>query len=105
MNRNTLIAIAVGVVVLLAAGYMLFFKSDTSAVDAGIPSSPAQAAFVSLTEQLKPVGGDGKLGFNTSVLSDPRFLALVDIHTAILPEASGRKDPFAPLNGVGASAK
>jgi hypothetical protein len=34
------------------------------------------------------------------VFSDPRFMALTDIHTAILPESVGRNDPFASISGV-----
>ena len=91
MNRNTIIAIVIGVVVLLAAAYLLFLKPDSSAtVTSTEPTSPVENTFVNLASQLEP------LGFDTTILSDPRFTALVDIHTAILPETSGRRDPFAP---------
>ncbi len=93
MNKTTTIAIAaVGIVIIAAAGYLLFLKpQDTSAVTAAGPTSPDETTFQNLTAQLEP------LGFDTSVLDDPRFKALVDIHTAILPEAAGRPDPFAAL--------
>ncbi len=94
MNKNTIIAIVIGVVVLAAAAYMLFFNGDTNVVTEGIPVTPAETTFVNLAAQLEP------LGFDTSILSDPRFTALQDIHTAIVPEASGRKDPFAPIPGL-----
>jgi len=94
MSRNTIIAIVIGLVVLAAAAYMLFFRTDASAVSSSVPTTPAEATFVNLAEQLKP------LGFDTTILSDPRFIALTDIHTAILPEPIGRKDPFAPLAGL-----
>jgi hypothetical protein len=81
------------IALLLGAGYLLFFNnnSDATAVSAvGAPTSAAQATFINLTNQLDPIT------FDTSVLSDPRFTALIDIHTAILPETEGRSDPFSP---------
>jgi hypothetical protein len=58
-------------------------------VSATEPLSPAETTFVNLATQLEP------LGFDTAILSDPRFMALVDIHTAVIPESAGRRDPFA----------
>ena len=79
------------------AAYFLWFSRpatpDISYVDGG-PSSEAQASFLTLAAQLEPIG------FDASILSDPRFTALVDIKTAILPEPGGRPDPFSPLPGV-----
>lgn len=93
LNKNTIIAIVVGVVVLGGAAYLLFAKpaDSTATVTASEAASPAELTFVNLASQLEP------LGFDTSILSDPRFTSLVDIHTAIIPEPNGRKDPFAPL--------
>ncbi len=92
MSKNTIISIIIGVVILLVAGYMLFFQQPaSSAVTATEASSEAEVTFVNLAAQLEP------LGFDTSILANPRFLELVDIHTIVLPEVSGRKDPFAPL--------
>ena len=83
------IAIAIG---LIFPAYMLLTGgSSEDVVEASIPSSEAEAVFLSLTSQLEP------LSFDTSILSDARFVALVDLHTAILPEPQGRRDPFAPL--------
>lgn len=92
MNRNTLIAIVIGIGLLLAAGYFLFMRAPQEApLTSSEPTSPAELTFVNLASQLEP------LGFNTGILSDPRFTSLVDIHTAIVPEPAGRRDPFAPL--------
>jgi hypothetical protein len=93
MSSKIKIIIAVLVIaLLLGVGYLLFFNnnSDNTAVTTGPgePSSAAEATFLDLTSQIDPIS------FDTSVLTDPRFTSLVDIHTAILPEPQGRKDPF-----------
>lgn len=92
MNRNTLIALIIGIILLLGAGIALFSSSaGTVALQSSTTTSDAEATFVNLTAQLEPIG------FDTSILSDPRFTSLVDIHTAIVPEPTGRRDPFAPI--------
>lgn len=91
LNKNLIIAIVIGVVLLTGAGYLLFFSSPLPAVTETQPTSPEELTFVNLTSQLEP------LGFDTSILADPRFMALVDIHTAVVPESAGRRDPFAPI--------
>lgn len=97
MPMSKYLKIIVGVVVVVAvfAGIFLFFSgstpSDTAVIANGAPASDAEVTFSNLSSELDSIT------FNTTVLSDPRFQALVDIHTAILPETSGRSDPFAPI--------
>lgn len=93
MNKSTITVVIVGIVlVALGAAYFMFVKpSGTVALSETAPASPAEVTFVNLAAQLEP------LGFDTSILTDPRFESLVDIHTGILPEPTGRRDPFAPL--------
>ncbi|HEY0948281.1 MAG TPA: hypothetical protein VGE53_02235 [Candidatus Paceibacterota bacterium] len=99
LKKNTLMYIALAIVVGGAALYFLWqsqpAQPDISYMDGG-PTSEAQASFLTLAAQLEPIG------FDASILSDPRFAALIDIKTAILPEAGGRPDPFSPLPGVAA---
>lgn len=92
-SRTTIILIVLGLLVLGAAAYLLFGSqpSESAVSPAGTPGSEAEMTFLGLTAQIDPVA------FDTSVLDDPRFKALRDIRTAILPEAPGRADPFAPL--------
>jgi hypothetical protein len=96
ISRTTGIAIALGLILLAAAAYLLMRPADAPSVTTtgGAPGSEAEAVFLSLTSQLDPVT------FDTTILKDARFAALVDIRTAILPEPSGRSDPFGPLPGV-----
>lgn len=96
MSRSSILLIVVGLLILGAAAYLFFGKTDTtSGVSAdNSPASSAEIVFLNLTAQIDPVE------FDTTILSDPRFNALRDIRTAIIPESSGRTDPFAPLSGV-----
>lgn len=85
-----------GVVVVLGAiVYMVWLRPVPLAnvtVSGTGPMGEAYTTFLALSEQLEPGG------FNAAILEDPRFLSLVDIKTAIVPEQSGRIDPFAALS-------
>jgi hypothetical protein len=91
LNKNLVIAAVIAIVIIVAAGYLLFLKPTAPVVTEATPTSPEEIAFVNLASQLDP------LVFDTSIFSDPRFTSLIDIHTAVIPEATGRRDPFAPL--------
>ncbi|HWU24680.1 MAG TPA: hypothetical protein VN086_02915 [Candidatus Paceibacterota bacterium] len=94
MSRSTLVFVICLVIVAGGLGYyFFFFNSDTSGAvttNAGT-ASDAELSFITLVSKLDPIV------FDTSVLSDPRFTSRENIRTAIVPEASGRKDPFAPI--------
>lgn len=97
INSNTIFLIIATLVV--AGGLYWYFFSGGRAADggtlvAGSPTSQAQAKFEVLIGQLGPIS------FDLSILSDPRFLGLVDLSVPIEPEPQGRKDPFAPIPGV-----
>ncbi len=95
--RSTKILYAAAAIVFLgAAYYYLVFNSDTGAAvqSNSIAASNAEGVFISLVGQIDPIA------FNVAVLSDPRFTQLQDIRIAVIPEASGRKDPFAPYAGA-----
>lgn len=97
LSKNTTITIAAAIVVAGAVAYFLWMRptepDSVTIADFG-PASTAQATFLTLAGQIQPIS------FDASVLTDARFLSLVDMKTAILPEESGRSDPFAPLPGV-----
>ncbi|HVX91431.1 MAG TPA: hypothetical protein VHC20_07525 [Candidatus Paceibacterota bacterium] len=95
LAKNKGIIIGLGAVVILAVVYLIFFdKSASPDLTSGTTSSPEELFFVNLSGELSDIS------FDTSVLDDPRFAALTDIRTAILPETTGRHDPFAPISGV-----
>lgn len=94
MSRSTLVFVICLVIVAGGLGYYFFFFNSgaTSAVTTTSgTASDAELSFISLVGKLDPIV------FDTSVLSDPRFTSRENIRTAIVPEAAGRKDPFAPI--------
>lgn len=94
-NSNTIILVATALFIAALGYWYLGSGSDSGAVlTAASTGNPAQGRFESLVGELGPIT------FNTDVLSDPRFNALVDLSTPIATEASGRIDPFAPVPGV-----
>lgn len=96
LTSPTVLTVVATLVVALGA-YWYFFTgtSNESPVSAtGAPQNPAQAQFGTLVSTLQPIS------FDTSIFSDARFNALVDLSTPIAPESAGRPDPFAVLSGV-----
>ncbi|MFZ1987810.1 MAG: hypothetical protein WAV21_02130 [Minisyncoccia bacterium] len=97
ISKNRSVVIGLGAIVIIAVGYLLFSGSAAPAADLTMSNeaaSPAELFFVNKASEL------GTIEFDTTVLSDPRFLALIDMKTVILPETAGRPDPFAPIPGV-----
>ncbi len=98
MKPNPNIAFIILTACIVAAGaYWYFFvevatEPSLTASEAG---NMAQAQFQSLVTQLPR-------DFSTKIFSDPEFMALQDLTTAVAPEPPGRSDPFAPLSGVSA---
>jgi hypothetical protein len=92
-SRKTLLTIASAAIVVIGGFYYFFFlaKDSSTVLAPDAPASAAETSFIGLVGQL------GSVEFDTHVLDDARFNALVDIRTPIVPETSGRKDPFGPL--------
>jgi len=94
MSRNSIIFTICLVIVAGGLGYyFFFFNTGTNATLSPVPggASNAELSFITLVGKIEPIV------FDTSLLSDPRFTSRDDIRTAIIPETSGRKDPFAPI--------
>lgn len=90
------LSIAAGALVLALGAYWFFFTGTGNQPPLSVTTTgnEAQSRFQTLLSELGPVT------FDTSVFSDPRFNALVDLSTPITPESSGRPDPFAAIPGV-----
>ena len=87
---NTLGAV---VIVILLAGIYWYFFAGVSAPDSALSTSAplGTGPLATLTSELANVS------FDTSLFSDPRFASLKDISIPVMPEPTGRTDPFAPL--------
>ena len=94
LSKNSIILV-ICVIIVLGGGlyYFFFFNSSSGAALQATPTeaSDAELSFIALVSKLDPIT------FDTTLLSDPRFLSRTDIRTIIVPEATGRKDPFAPI--------
>lgn len=81
----------------IAGGAYWYFFTGTGnqpPITTTVAENEAQTQFQMLNSILQPIS------FDTKILSDPRFMALVDLGTPIMPESSGRLDPFAVIPGV-----
>lgn len=95
-NQTAVILIVLGLVVLGAIAYLLFGQGETdpAVVITDTTVTERELVFINLTAQIEPIK------FESEILTDPRFLALQDLRTAVVPETEGRPDPFAPLSGI-----
>jgi hypothetical protein len=94
MTRNSIILLVSIIVVAGGLLYYFFFfntSTDSALLTDTTMASDAELSFITL------VGKLDSITFDTSLLSDPRFTARQDIRTAVVPEQTGRKDPFAPI--------
>lgn len=99
MKPNIILIVVASLIV--AAGAYWYFFTDTGnepPLSASDTTNQAQMQFESLVGQLP-------ISFDTSIFSNPRFMALVNITTDISPEVTGRIDPFAPVAGGAPSTK
>ncbi len=95
--KSTKILYGAAAIVFLGAAYyyFIFNKDSGAAVDSNsVAASSAEISFISLIGQIDPIS------FDVSVLSNPKFTQLQDIRIAVIPEPSGRKDPFSPYAGA-----
>jgi hypothetical protein len=96
MKNSKNILIIVSALVVAGGAYWYFFTGtgNQAPLTTTTATSQAQTTFQTLVSELQPIS------FDTTILSDPRFRALVDITTPVSPEPSGRTDPFATVAGV-----
>lgn len=86
------IKILTAVTLVIAAGaYWYFFTGTENQAPLSAISLENQTQFQTLVSELQPIS------FSTTIFSDPRFMALVDLATPIESETAGRVDPFAPV--------
>jgi hypothetical protein len=96
-KSNIILSIFAGLTLVAAIYYYFFYNKDSGPAVIETPAaSAAELDFVNLVGQIDSIS------FDTSIFSDPRFIALTDIHTIVVPEASGRRDPFASIGATAA---
>ena len=96
LTTNTVLGSILAIVV-LAGGYWYVSSAGTGnepPLSTNAPVNTTQMKFETLVNELQSIT------FDTSIFTDARFKALVDIATTINPEPAGRLDPFAPITGI-----
>lgn len=94
--KNILLGIVI--VVLLFAGYSFWFGNKkevdvlTSTVTEGNTQSPVGNKLLLLLIELKSIR------LNDNLFQDPTFQNLKDFGQPLIPEPSGRRNPFAPVD-------
>lgn len=93
LSRNTIVVVVFIVLSLAIAGYFFLGRSSESdsVVTQSSVGSTAEIVFINLASQIQSIEFDDEL------LLDPRFTRLIDIRVVVVPEAEGRRDPFAAL--------
>ncbi|MBU6490653.1 hypothetical protein KGQ25_00600 [Patescibacteria group bacterium] len=96
-NSNTILTI-LATLVIAGGAYWYFFTGtgNQPPLTTSATTNESQMHFQTLVNELQPIS------FDTSIFSDARFNALVDLTTQVSPEPSGRLDPFAPISGMSA---
>jgi len=90
MKPNIKILIAVTLIIAAGAYWYFFTGTENQAPLSALPIEN-ETQFQTLVSELQPIS------FSTTIFSDPRFMALVDLATPIESETTGRIDPFAPV--------
>lgn len=90
------LAFAFSLALLLWLGYVVFFQDNGDAISSAEATAAAieSAQFIAKLDELKEI----HLDVNSQVLSDPRFLSLIDQRQPVEPKPYGRKNPFLPLS-------
>ncbi|HEY4519540.1 MAG TPA: hypothetical protein VJH33_00675 [Candidatus Paceibacterota bacterium] len=100
INKNFFIIGGIGVIVAGLVWYGMSSKEDPTLLtttNVSGASSAAERELIDTLLALRAVSLDGAIFF------DPAFLALRDFGTQIIPEPTGRRNPFAPLELKGST--
>lgn len=98
MKSNSTILIIILALILAGGGYWYYAgqTGNQPPLSASAGEGEAQTQFKTLVSELK------NISFDKDIFSNPNFLVLTDLATEVMPETSGRLDPFAPLAGTSA---
>jgi len=93
-DSNTILLV-IATIIVAGGGYFWYTSTQTGnqpPLSVGAAQSAAQSQFKVLVSELQAVT------FDSTIFSNPNFLALVDLATPVTPEAPGRTDPFASIS-------
>lgn len=98
-KRNILIALLI-LAAVGAAGYFYTTRDRTSETDllVGTPAGDVGGAVDG--DLLSALGQLRRITLDDSVFDDPIFKSFTDYSTTIVPQPSGRSNPFAPIEGA-----
>lgn len=113
-NAKKIIIIVV-IVILAFVGYAIMISGNKKESASGVTKQSVGTTAAGQTSNTTALDGPGKefvtqllaiqnIKFNLQFFSDPVFRGLQDWSREILPQESGRPNPFAPLEGDGAQA-
>ncbi len=95
--KSSTVSLVIGTIVIIAGiyWYTSLGSGNQTPLTVSAPGGDAsQVRFHALVSALGPIS------FDTSIFSDPLFLALTNLTSSVQPEPSGRLDPFAVVPGV-----
>lgn len=98
MKYNFTILLVVAALILAGGAYWYSTQTGNEPpITASAEENQAQTQFKALVSELNTISLSGDA---ISIFSDPKFMALTDLATQVMPEDSGRLDPFAPIPGT-----
>ena len=99
IREHTSIVLGIVVAVFAVAGYLLFFRGDTSTAPLSVTRPQETQGGVS-QELLSTLLQLHSMSLDERVWSDPVFKSLRDFGVALSPAPVGRPNPFAPLGSA-----
>lgn len=93
------IIIGIVVIIIIFVVYTIFFKADPESNSLLTSTQKTDGSSILGQEILKAINQIKSLDLETSVFDDPVLNSLRDQSEEIIPERTGRPNPFAPLTG------
>lgn len=104
------ISIVIGVIVLAFIGYSYMISGSKQGSSTGVTKQSVSSSQTGSPTGSTQLDGPGKefvtqllaiqnIKFNLTLFKDPVFMGLQDYSRELIPQESGRPNPFAPLDG------
>ncbi len=89
--------IVIGVIIAIGVAGYLYISRDQSSDELLVSTLPGQQATSVDAELLSALGRLKNIQLNDNIFKSPLWLSLVDSGKTLVPQDSGRVNPFAPL--------